>query len=112
MPRQETSAQTPNMLPASIFPSVEAEAVSEKPRHGVFYIPQDPEACDLSIWKAEARGSCVQGQPQLLREFEASLGYMRFYKNKAKTAKPILPSCLFPLINQVLTSPKVYESSR
>lgn len=83
------------MLPASTFPSVEAEAVSEKPRHGVFYIPQDPEACDLSTWKAEARGSGVQGQPQLLREFEASLGYMRFYKKQNKNCKT--HSAILPL---------------
>lgn len=72
-----------------------------------FTSPQGPEACDRSTWKAEARGLGIQSQPQLLKEFEASLGYMRFYKTK--TSKPTLPSCLVSLINQVLTSPKEYE---
>lgn len=72
-----------------------------------FTSPQGPEAFDHSTWKAEARALGIQSQPQLLREFGASLGYMRFYKTK--TSKPTLPSCLVSLINHVLTSPKEYE---
>lgn len=95
MPRQETSAQIPNIWSAPISPSVEAGAVSEKPRRGVFYIPQGPEACDPSTGKAESRRLGAQGQPQLLRKLEASLRYMKFsikQNNKNyKTHSAILP---------------------
>ena len=35
-------------------------------------------ACSLSPWKDKGGGQRVEGHPQLAREFEASLDYMRF----------------------------------
>lgn len=49
-------------------------------------------ACNPSMQKVEAEGSGVQGQPQLLREFETDLGYMRpCLKQTNKQKSQVLP---------------------
>lgn len=40
--------------------------------------------CNSSTQEAETKGSGVQGQPQLHREFGDSLGYVKPYLNKNK----------------------------
>lgn len=37
------------------------------------------QICNSSTWEVEEGGSVTQGQPQLHRKFETSLGYMRLY---------------------------------
>lgn len=37
---------------------------------------------NLNTWEVEARGSDIQGQPQLHSKFEASLGYMIISQGK------------------------------